>query len=271
MSQGGSIDAIRDWANSYFYNNDQIADFFIKADLGLKAYKLTIIHTPSTEIDITEGAITDPQSYTITTDENGLYTDIFFFHSGETIYLNDGSGSAVSYTLSSYEDVIELTTPIIATPIMTSNTTPSGVCRASSVYTQSGSSANWQPWVAFKQSPDLNGWAPLNNRKVGEWMEYEFTTRVPIVKFELFNRTWTGDDNASPSRIKLQASNDGSNYIDFGEYVITHVNIPSASIVHNLKNITPYKIYRVLITEANNLRSYVAIGCLNLYKPDTSS
>lgn len=268
-SVGGDVEAIRDWANSYFYNNDQIAEMFIKAaDPNLSAYKLTIIDTANKTIEITEDALTDPQSYSIKTDNYGFYIGLFFFHSGSTLTLNDGSGSAATHVLSSYEDTIALVSSVIATPVMTSNTTPSGTCRASSVYSQSGSSANWEPWHAFTQVADPNGWVPTNGYKVGEWIEYEFSSKVVVVKFEIINRDLAGAVNASPTKVKIQASNDGTNYTDLGECTITQVNVAGASEVLNLTNVNAYKIYRTLITGADSGQTYVAIGGINLYKPD---
>ena len=268
MAVAGNIEAIRDWANTCFYTKDEMADMFIRIDSGLKAYKFTILHKDLIEITITENASTDPQSYTVRTNEYGIYKGIFFFHPGSTIYLNDTYGLSVEYVLEVSEDIIELTQPVIATPVMTSNTTPSGICRASSVHTQQGSHL-WDPWNAFKQIADVYGWAAQQYLKVGEWMEYEFLEKVPIVKFQYINRYWTqpASDACPATRFKLQASNDGTNYIDLGDYFVSNLSV-GAMMTHNLKNVTPYKIYRILIVEADNGKNFVTVGGINLFKPD---
>lgn len=107
----GDVTAIRDWSNKYFYSKDEVDEFFVKSNAGLLAYKFTIIDTPSNEISVTEDASTNPQTYTFETGTDGIYTGLFFFHSGSTLTFNNGSGQGIVYELDELIDTIYLTDP----------------------------------------------------------------------------------------------------------------------------------------------------------------
>lgn len=107
QNKAGDIVGIRDWSNRYFYNRDEIADFFIRSNQsGLKAYAFTIVGPTSTSIAITESASTNPQSYTVETDETGIFSGLFFFHTGSTLTLTPSGYSPTTYVLDEYSDTI---------------------------------------------------------------------------------------------------------------------------------------------------------------------
>ena len=103
-----NIEAIRDWTKKYYYSKEEIQDFFAKSNAGLKAYNLIITGPALTTITITEQTQTDPQTYEITTDEEGNYKNLFFFHANSVIELTYTGSTSVSYTLSNYIDTISI-------------------------------------------------------------------------------------------------------------------------------------------------------------------
>ena len=103
----GNIEAIRDWSGRYFYKKSDVAEFFTKLNTGLMAYKFRIVSSPNANITITESALTNPQTYHITTYEDGRYDGLFFFHDQCTLTFTTIAGDTV-VTPSSYEEVIPI-------------------------------------------------------------------------------------------------------------------------------------------------------------------
>ena len=100
-SKGGNIQAIRDWANKFYYKQSDVNEFFLKMDAGLIAYKLTFLSSINSTVHVVEDAGTNPQSYDVVTDKNGIVTALLFFHSGSTLTCTCGSKSATAQ-LTSY-------------------------------------------------------------------------------------------------------------------------------------------------------------------------
>jgi hypothetical protein len=129
--------------------------------------------------------------------------------------------------------------PNIATPIMTSNNTPSGVAFASSV---TGANAAWN---AFSQDNNYTtGWQSgvVNTGILG----YQFTSGK-IIKRYVFKVSGT-TATQSPTAWTFQGSNDGTTYTTLE--TITGASIPiggnyTSSI---LANTTSYTYYRINIT-----------------------
>lgn len=275
----GSLEAIRDWGNGFFYTKEEIADFFIKSSEGLLPYKLTIMGRSSVNVTLVEDIQTDPQTYTITTDSNGKYTGVFLFHEDSPLLITGSDSSYLEYTLSSQEDTIELVPLVIATPIMTSNTTPNtvGVCRANSEMTYSGKL--YAAWRAFTQNPNVDPqWTPSGTAKDG-WIEYEFNDPTIIKKIEVYVPAWGSSSGRVNNRhckaFELLASNDKTNWttlwskdadytwsVDNNGYIILKPKRPISDI---LDNNTAYKVYRLNVEQFNNGIG-PAINCINLYK-----
>ena len=273
----GSLEAIRDWGNTFFYTKEEIADFFIKSSEGLLPYKLTIMGRSLVSVTLVEDIQTDPQSYTVITDSNGKYTGVFLFHEDSPLLITGSDGSYLEYTLSSQEAVIELVPLVIATPIMTSNTTPNtvGVCRANSEMSYGGNV--YAAWRAFTQNPDVNPqWTPTGKNG---WIEYEFNDPTVIKKIEVYVAPWSSSGGYADSRgskaFELLASNDKTNWtslwdknadytwsVNNNSYVILSPKRPTADL---LGNNTAYKVYRLNVEQFNN-GAGPAISCINLYK-----
>lgn len=268
-TKAGNLAAIRDWGDHYFYDKSEVAEFFMKLNEGLTAYKLTIIGPADTDITINDNDQTNPQEYVIKTPSTGVYSALFFFNEGSTLTLS-GDGVLATHALNTYVDTIMIVDTIIATPVMTSNTTPSGIVRSSSVYKDpsTGQSVRWEPWHAFTQVGDVDGWAALNYQKVGEWIEYEFDNPQIILKLQVINRNQNAPGVSSVKKFILKASNNGVDYINLGEYTLDNPNVKLASQTYNIPNTDAYKIYRIEVSEAISTPSYVTFGCINLYKPD---
>lgn len=281
---GGNIEAIRDWANNYYPKSDDIADAFVKLSLGLDAYKLTIIgDSGSQTFTLVEDVQNDPQTYEVQTID-GEYTGLFFFHTGSTIQIYDNGTMCNEHVLSDHVDTIFLRPLVIATDVMTSNTTPNtiGTVSASSEF-----DSNWKAWRAFTQTvSDSNPWhtgggSGYNN----PWIKYTFNTPVCIKKavvycipwgIQYLERTESGSPGGRQPRVfKLQASNDNTNWTDLWECTrqVVNKNTPASDryvypvrpdVSPILKNNTAYKYYRIVVTKAWD--NEIAISCINLYK-----
>ena len=144
------------------------------------------------------------------------------------------------------------TTP--ATPAMTSDTTPSGICSASSY--ESGFSA----YNVFDQISDI--WFSSYGNHIPSWVAYEFDTPTAINKFGMLG----GNNNvASPSEYKYQASLDGSwtDTIDLTP-VINVTASSSTTYWDTIINSKRYKAYRIYMTDNGGDAGYMAVNELTL-------
>lgn len=111
-------------------------------------------------------------------------------------------------------------------PIMTSNTEPSGVASASSIF-----NTVYDAYMAYSSNTE-KGWCP--NVNTDSWLMYEFENPVSVSKGYFKN---TGPTSIS---FILQGSNNGSQFTD----------IVTVSVASNSENTTPfdttqpYKYYR---------------------------
>ena len=88
-------------------------------------------------------------------------------------------------------------------PTMTSNTTPEGVCSASS---------EMRPAYYGFKGADTEGYH--SNAGLPQWLQYEFTTAIPVFRVGVHTRGNAG----GPQNCKIQASNDGNTYTDIGTF-----------------------------------------------------
>lgn len=149
----------------------------------------------------------------------------------------------------------------IATPIMTSDTTPSGECICSSYYPSSGP---FNPYQAFQQLSDNNvGWVSNTDDVVGAWIGYIFDSATIIRRLEVISRS-----QSSLSRIvksfKVQGSNDGTTWTDL-KTCSGIENIAGKSYQFDIDNSTPYTRYRLYVLESWDGR-YVGFGTINMYE-----
>lgn len=150
---------------------------------------------------------------------------------------------------------------VLATPRMTSDTTPSGVVTASS-----NGGVNYLPYYAFSESCGMNQytWLTTTDDVVGAWIQYQFPQAETIVKLITINR---GESvTRAVKTFKFQGSNDGTTWTD-----IENCSIASNSSFYReeflLNNSTAYIYYRLYITAAweSNPR-WVGFAQIQMYK-----
>ncbi len=126
-------------------------------------------------------------------------------------------------------------------PTMTSNTTPSGECIRSSVY-----SSTYEAWKAFDGTSinQEDAWVTANNSASNSYIGYHFTQSVRVNKLYIKNRVL--DNSYSPSTFKFQGYN-GSEWIDIDNVFTisnpTAVGAENTFIIHNDNFYEQYRIY----------------------------
>jgi hypothetical protein len=142
--------------------------------------------------------------------------------------------------------------PDIATPAMTSNTTPSGVAFASSA-----NGANL-PWRAFDQINSLFWQSNVSNTGI---IGYQFTIGKIIKQYAF--QAWSA--NAfNPTAWTFQGSNDGVSYTTL-ETVTGFIPVANTWYVRNISsNTTAYTYYRMNITAVSAAGSAPVIRELNM-------
>lgn len=124
-------------------------------------------------------------------------------------------------------------------PTMTSNTTPSGVARASTEY-----DATYAAWKAFNGTWASPGWNPSD---ATGWVEYEFTQAVKIKRVD-----YQGFDYRPSYRLMMQYSTDGVNYVDVSELPAPSANSQSKMTTLIATAPTKAKYWRVANVNQSN-------------------
>ena len=159
-------------------------------------------------------------------------------------------------------------------PTMTSNTEPEGEAICSSYF--SSGAFSYPPYKAFdKVITDVSGWSPvITNHSPDEyeqpaWIGYKFKEPTCIKCFVLTNRENTV---YSIGKFKLQASNDGNNWVDLTDDItnsnITPKEVYCKKIVKNSNSYLYYRIYAYYsakYAETENKAYYIECGELQLY------
>lgn len=142
-------------------------------------------------------------------------------------------------------------------PVMTSNTAPSGIAKASSVWENQ---AKFQPWKAFnRKTGTLNADAETwhSAKASNEWIQYDFGKPTNITKYTVTSRnqkergdlkTWT-----------FEASDDGVNWVILDQ----HTNEPKWGINEKrefpIENNESYQIYRININSVTLEGGFYAV------------
>ena len=130
-------------------------------------------------------------------------------------------------------------------PIMTSNTTPSGEVLAS------GTEPGDEPWKAFDGN-NKTIWSANTENGAGEWVGYKFTKPVIAKKVDV---GILSDKSQTHSTVfKIQASNDGSNWVNLTENLTNNVSLDIVS--YNFNNINSYLYYRFYIVSQTHSTQY---------------
>lgn len=134
-------------------------------------------------------------------------------------------------------------------PTMTSNTTPSGVASASSVYGTS--------WLAFNAFIPNNGdW--VSSTTTG-WLRYQFPTATVVNTYSLLH--WTAGVNGMPKNWTFEGSNDGTNWSVLDTRTNQENWQTKEEREYSFANITQYLNYRINCS-ANNGNAMLSIGFL---------
>jgi hypothetical protein len=143
-------------------------------------------------------------------------------------------------------------------PIMTNNTSPSGVASASSI-----NSGGNDAWYAFNKITSSNdGW--LTGSSTTGWLQYKFPTPKTVRMYIVYGAYTT---SYSMKNWTFEGSNDGINY-DILDTQVNNTFAQSEKKVFVINNYKPYLYYRLNIT-ANN--GGVIVGLTELEMYDTSS
>jgi hypothetical protein len=144
--------------------------------------------------------------------------------------------------------------PVIITPAMTSNTTPSGIVSASSYFSNI---STFLPWRAFDRGTNTN-W--LSNGTTG-WLAYEFPTSKTVTRYQVLTPS-DGSPTSVPRNWTFEGW-DGTNWI-----VLDTVtgNSGTAIVNRTLANTTAYIQYRINITLNNGNGAYTGVTELYLYE-----
>lgn len=121
-------------------------------------------------------------------------------------------------------------------PVMTSNTAPYGEASASGV----SSTTSYPIWKAF-DGDETTGWIAAVGANKTDTLTYKFVSPTCVKTMDLLF-DYNGADADTPM-YKLQASNDGSTYIDLS----TYVEIPTDNVKHtaNITNDDYYLYYQL--------------------------
>jgi len=186
---------------------------------------------------------------TKTITQNGTYEaqdDNYDGYSEVTVQVSGGGG--IGYTK--------------ATPNMTSNTTPSGEVIYSSYW------SGYDPWYAFDGADD-NGsrtWLSDYGDNVGSWIGYHFPDAVCIKKVEVSVRNSPSYPHAV-KRFKVQASNDGTNWVDIQECTTTSSTAlqKDSYIINNSYSYFYYRLYTLEVWDPQDVDHNAAYNQVVFY------
>jgi hypothetical protein len=141
------------------------------------------------------------------------------------------------------------------TPLMTSNTTPSGIVSASSIL-----ATNYDAWKAFDGNAATSEWLTANNTPTG-WLAYEFTTPKKVAKYIMNPAT-----ASAPSSVPRDWTFEGWTGSSWVVLDTVTGNSGTANVTRNFVNTTAYIKYRINITLNNGSTLYTGIRELSLYE-----
>ena len=151
----------------------------------------------------------------------------------------------------------------VKVPTMTSNTTPSGECSASSFY---GSTT--EPWKAF-DGQDTSKWQ-AQTTSYPQWLQYEFddAVKVEFVKF-VGMVSGSGNGHSMVKEFYFQGSND--NFTNDSHDLVHDTVADSTSartFTYNFVNETSYKYYRLYFVSTYATGNYFSTKNVQFYGRD---
>lgn len=160
--------------------------------------------------------------------------------------LSDSTWASAIANSTYFESVLN-----VKVPVMTSNTTPSGICDASSVYNDS-----YPAWKAFDGNISTF-WNPADSDAYGSaYIGYTFIAPVVVRKFDFFvnsNRV---------TSVKVVGSNDS---FTTETIIEDDISVDSAVFSYNLTNDDAYTSYKVVLKAGNLQVSANEVNTVQFY------
>ena len=238
----GNIRAVREWSRRYFYTKQDIGFFVTKMNAGLKAYALMIIGPRNKKVTI------NPGNYEFTLNSDGWYRYLFFFENNSEITLAIEDGDTITYQLNEYNDTINLSPWVIATPQMTGTVSPSGYVEYS--------------YDLFNRNENDKWMTQINNRPT----LYEFPEPTTIYKMVF---KWTNNGYAIKA-FEFEASNDYEHWVTLNSYGSDDTPLPLTYTVM-LDDPKPYLYYRIRYPALHGNQNYAYIKQIYLYTVEQES
>lgn len=183
----------------------------------------------------------------LTYTNTGLSTSTAYFYRVFAVNTWGGleSNEANATTLSALSTLI---------PLMTSNTSPSGVASASTV--ANGDDLTWGAWRAFAENPGVGWSAPgYSDAPPPQWIQYRFDSPT-LVTGVLVTSTHTSITWV------LSGSSDGVTFYPI--YTLVQADTPPGSR-QNFSNSTFYTYYRWTITDSSPVGYQLTLAGVQLY------
>lgn len=148
---------------------------------------------------------------------------------------------------------------INAIPTMTSNTAPSGVVSASSVF------VSGNEYLGFSDSS--SDWR-TNTYQLAAWLRYDFPKKTTITKYSIAPFVGTGAPSCNPKDWTFEGSNDGTSWTILDTqtnqtgWSTSVANIREYSFTNN----TAYEKYRLNVSSNNGHASWMGINRLMMFE-----
>ncbi len=214
---------------------------------------------------------------------NGTIDDVRFFKGTEldTTDISElyNSGNGVESDFSNIIDYMEYSTNalaqaayvtdalyILATPVMTDYSAPSGTVSAYSEL-----STSYKAWYAF-DNLITSCWIAAHAPSGGtpQWLKYDFGSGVTKVITQYIIQNRNNANVMSPNTWTFEGSNDDSNW-DILQTVSSDTNnVQLGRRTFSFTNTTAYRYYRINITARNGVDDYVAINDLFMSESPTA-
>ena len=146
--------------------------------------------------------------------------------------------NAIKNNATAWNTFINSTINVKEVPMMTSNTTPEGVASASSIF-----SSDYAAFMAFDKNTNsmwqAGGGAP-------QWIQYQFVSPVFVHTITLTGSGYFANPY-NPVSITIQASNNGSTFIDIQTFNQEFINVPTTLYIAKQGY---YEYWRVRVNNA---------------------
>lgn len=180
----------------------------------------------------------------------------------DRVYKSSPPLGAVTYVQGDQQDVLTEATFVDNVPVMTSNTAPSGVVSASTVY-----SSTYEPFNVFDNNTARSGGSWFTSQGVVTgWIRYDFgagnakaITHYSMVAISS-NPNTSLDPAGAPKNWQFQGSNDGSTWTTLHSVTNAPTWGTQERRYFTTTNTTAYRYYRLNITANNGGTNWVTLN-----------